>query len=106
MDESVYDRQSNNTPLLGKMRRNISNNNSVYSSKSHRVLKSSVSSRSRVNPSKEKNVDTGLLNEIELSNGRIPDFGEKHQTSISNELRESNGFEIIRNSNHKVNRNI
>ena len=42
MDKSFYDRESVSTPLLnGKLRRNLSNNNSVYSNKSsNRVLKS------------------------------------------------------------------
>lgn len=42
MDKSFYERESVNTPLLNnKIRRNISNNNSVYSNKSsNRILKS------------------------------------------------------------------
>lgn len=42
MDKSFYDRESVSTPLLNnKIRRNVSNNNSVYSNKSsNRVLKS------------------------------------------------------------------
>ena len=42
MDKSFYDRESVSTPLLNnKLRRNLSNNNSVYSNKSsNRVLKS------------------------------------------------------------------
>ena len=51
MDNSFYERESVNTPLLNnKLRRNISNNNSVYSSKStNRVLKSEMNSRSQIN---------------------------------------------------------
>jgi hypothetical protein len=47
MDNSFYERESVNT---NKLRRNISNNNSVYSSKStNRVLKSEMNSRSQIN---------------------------------------------------------
>jgi hypothetical protein len=52
MDKSFYDRESVSTPLISnKLRRNVSNNNSVYSNKSsNRVLKSEMNSRSQVNP--------------------------------------------------------
>ena len=52
MDRSFYDRESVSTPLLNnQLRRNLSNNNSVYSNKSsNRMLKSEMNSRSQINP--------------------------------------------------------
>lgn len=52
MDKSFYERESVSTPLINnKLRRNVSNNNSVYSNKSsNRMLKSEMNSRSQINP--------------------------------------------------------
>jgi len=51
MDNSFYERESVGTPLLNnKIRKNVSNNNSVYSNKSsNRILKSEMNSRSLIN---------------------------------------------------------
>jgi len=57
MDNSFYERESVNTPVLSnKLRRNFSNNNSVYSNKSsNRILKSEMNSRSQLNSNQNSN---------------------------------------------------
>ena len=77
MDKSFYDRQSVSTPLLSnKLRRNMSNNNSVYSNKSsNRIIKSEMNSRSLINPvpaptptvRQKERLDTVLQNSSEIS---------------------------------------
>jgi hypothetical protein len=77
MDNSFYERESVNTPLLNnKLRRNISNNNSVYSNKSsNRILKSEMNSRSQINT-------THNLNNLPPQKERV--FKEKLDTVHQN----------------------
>lgn len=97
MDNSFYERESVNTPLLNnKLRRNISNNNSVYSNKSsNRVLRSQMNSRSQVNTNPniplnppppgnrlfKQKLDTVHQNNSEVS---IKDYEQKLNPSLGN----------------------
>lgn len=73
MDKSFYDRESISTPLLNnKLRRNISNNNSVYSNKSsNRILKSEMNSRSQMNPPPSQKIPREKLDTVHQNNSEV-----------------------------------
>lgn len=73
MDKSFYDRDSVSTPLLNnKIRRNISNNNSVYSNKSsNRILKSQMNSRSQLNPTPGQKMPREKLDTVHQNNSQV-----------------------------------
>lgn len=55
MANSFSDRPGTNNPVF-QMRRNVSHNNSVYSNRSNRILRSELNNRSQLQTSSQKRI--------------------------------------------------
>jgi hypothetical protein len=105
MANSFYERPSTNNPIVGpSMRRNLSNNNSVYSNRSsNRILKSELNNRSMLGNNNTRNQVREKLDTVQPENSEkelsMKDFVNEND---SESVRLSGNSNIVSRKNNHI----